>query len=75
MFSSWAKWHQYFTFKTSLFDEDIIKKDVDLDRKGYTKDSQKVMEKMKINKVENSMDSSEIMRRLNCYNFLQFIAG
>ena len=75
MFSSWAKWYQYFTFKTSLFDEDIIKKDVDLDRKGYTKDSQKVMEKMKINKVENSLDSSEIMRRLNCYNFLQLIEG
>ena len=44
--------YQFFTFKTSLFDEDIVKKDVNLDCKGYTKDSQKVMEKMKINKVE-----------------------
>jgi hypothetical protein len=52
IFSFWAKWHQFFTFKTSLFDEDIVKKDVNLDCKGYTKDSQKVMEKMKINKVE-----------------------
>jgi hypothetical protein len=65
----------FYFFKTSLFDEDIIKKDVDLDRKGYTKDFQKVMEKMKINKVENSLNSSEIMRRLNCYNFLQRIEG
>ena len=71
MFSSWAKRHQYFTFKTSLFDKDIIKKDVDLDRKGYTKDSQKVIEKMK-NKQSREQFG---MRRLNCYNFLQLIEG